>query len=255
MWYNNKNVVPTLEAMQKMIEFYHQREIDMLKLCCTLPILANICLHKSTYSKFFPSTESNKHLLLLEKIREDMVGGPSIVFTPKAVIDETFIGETTNLCESFVRIDASQLHPYSTCQPMPTGLYTRWNYDTESQKSNPRQNKTRSFENMVFLISNKLVRNVILKVVLQLVDEGRLIALVLMEYVTIVKLSLKQWVVFSTTVHVKKTPCHWLTTELWERSKRGNKIKHAKGISNRKDTKLLKRGSAIGGNYTALMRQ
>ena len=35
------------------------------------------------------------------------------------------------------------------CQPMPTGLYRRWNYDSESQKFMPRQNKTRSFENMV----------------------------------------------------------------------------------------------------------
>ena len=35
------------------------------------------------------------------------------------------------------------------CQPMPIGLYTRWNYDTESQKFMPGQNKTRSFENMV----------------------------------------------------------------------------------------------------------
>ena len=32
MWYNNKDVVPTLEAMRKMIEFCHQKEIDMLKL-------------------------------------------------------------------------------------------------------------------------------------------------------------------------------------------------------------------------------
>ena len=31
-WYNNKDVVPTLEAMQKMIEFYHDKGIDMLKL-------------------------------------------------------------------------------------------------------------------------------------------------------------------------------------------------------------------------------
>ena len=35
------------------------------------------------------------------------------------------------------------------CQPMDTGLYTRWNYDSESQKFMPRQNKTRSFENMI----------------------------------------------------------------------------------------------------------
>ena len=30
MWYNDKDDVPTLEAMQKKIEFYHQKEIDML---------------------------------------------------------------------------------------------------------------------------------------------------------------------------------------------------------------------------------
>ena len=30
-WYNNKDVVPTLEAMQKMVQFYHQKEIDMLE--------------------------------------------------------------------------------------------------------------------------------------------------------------------------------------------------------------------------------
>ena len=31
-WYNNEDVVPTLEAMQKMIAFYHDKDIDMLKL-------------------------------------------------------------------------------------------------------------------------------------------------------------------------------------------------------------------------------
>ena len=65
-WYNNKDVVPTLEAMQKMIAFYHNKDIDMLKLGCTLPNLANICLHKSTDAKFYPFTEGDK--ALLEKI-------------------------------------------------------------------------------------------------------------------------------------------------------------------------------------------
>ena len=50
--------------------------------------LANICLHKSTDANFYPFTEGNKDLL--EKIREDVVGGPSIVFIRKAVVDETF---------------------------------------------------------------------------------------------------------------------------------------------------------------------
>ena len=147
MWYNNKDFVPTLEAMQKMIEVYHQKEIDMLKLGCTLLKLANICLNKSTDSEFYSFTESDKDLL--EKVREDTVGGPSIVFTRKAVVDETFIRKSTNLCKSIIGIDASQLYPYSMCQSMPTELYTRWNYDSESQKFKPRQNKTRSFEKMV----------------------------------------------------------------------------------------------------------
>ena len=41
-WYNNKDFVSTLEAVQKMIAFYH-KDIDMLKFGCTLPKLANIC--------------------------------------------------------------------------------------------------------------------------------------------------------------------------------------------------------------------
>ena len=146
-WYNNKDVVPTLEAMQKMIECYHNKGIDMLKLGCTLPNLANICLHKSTDSNFYPFTESEKDLL--KKIREVMVGGPSFVFTRKAVVDATFIRKSSNLGQSIVGIDAGQLYPYSMCQPMPTGLYTRWEYDSETKRFTARQNKSRSFENIV----------------------------------------------------------------------------------------------------------
>ena len=51
-WYNNKDVVPTLEATQKVLAFYHKKGIDLLKLGCTLPNLANVCLYKSTNAKF-----------------------------------------------------------------------------------------------------------------------------------------------------------------------------------------------------------
>ena len=155
-WYNKKDVVLTLEAMQKKIEFYHNRGIDMLKLGFTLPNSADICLQKSTDSKFQPFTESDKDLL--EKVREDMVGGPSIVFTRKAVVDGTFIRKSSNLCKSIVSIDVSQLYPYSMCQPVPTGLYTRWEYDSETKRFTARQNKSRSFENMVVVFSTKSTR-------------------------------------------------------------------------------------------------
>ena len=66
-WYNNKDVVPALEVMPKTIEFYHNKAIDMLKLGCTQPNLANICLHKSTNNKFHPFVQADKDLY--EKIR------------------------------------------------------------------------------------------------------------------------------------------------------------------------------------------
>ena len=62
-WYNNKDVVPTLEAIQKMIALYHDKDIDMLKPGCTLPNLASFCLHQSTDAKFYPFTEGDNDLL------------------------------------------------------------------------------------------------------------------------------------------------------------------------------------------------
>ena len=120
---------------------------DTLKLGCTLPKLANICLHKSTGAKFYPFTETHKDLL--QRTREYMVGGPSTVFTRKAAVDEIFIRNSKKFCESIVGIHASQLYIYSICQPMPTGLYTRWDYDTESHMFKTQQNKSRNFENIV----------------------------------------------------------------------------------------------------------
>ena len=88
-WYNNEDVLPFLEAMQKVMAFYHDKGIDMLKLGCTLLNLANICPHKSTDAKFYPFTGGDKDLL--QKSRGGVVRGPSIVFTRTAVVDEFFI--------------------------------------------------------------------------------------------------------------------------------------------------------------------
>ena len=95
-WYNNKDGVQTLEAMQKLLAFYHKKGTDMLKLGFTLANLANFCQHKSTRAKIYPFAETDK--VLLQKTREDMVGGLSNVFTHKAVVDETFIRDSGIIC-------------------------------------------------------------------------------------------------------------------------------------------------------------
>ena len=196
--YNNKDVVPTLEAIEKLIAFYHDKDIDTLKLGCTLPNLANICLHKSTKTKFYPFTDRDRDLL--EKNWEDVVGAPSIIFTRKAVVDETFIRKSINICKSIVGIDASQQYPYSMCQPMPSGRYTRWDIDSETSGFSHRKNMICSFESIVMSFFN--VQDLIVKLrafTLQ-ADKRKLTASVLMGFVLIAILYLKQWVASITFV-------------------------------------------------------
>ena len=108
-WYNNKDVVPTLEAKQKMIEFYQYKGIVMLKLGCNLSKLGKICLHKPADLKSYLFTEKDEDFV--EKKKKDMASGPSIGFTWKVLGEETFIRNSTNLCKSIVEIDACQLYP------------------------------------------------------------------------------------------------------------------------------------------------
>ena len=76
LMYNNKDVEPTLEAMKKMISFYHSKQVDMLKLGYTLSNLANRFLHSSTVAAFFPFCEKDKDYD--DYIRKWLTGGPSI---------------------------------------------------------------------------------------------------------------------------------------------------------------------------------
>ena len=83
---------------------------------------------------------------VFEKNREDVFGGPSMNCIRKAVVVETSVLKCTFMGKSIVGIDASQLHPNSMCQPMPTSLYTHWEFVSEKVRFTPLQNKARNFE-------------------------------------------------------------------------------------------------------------
>ena len=77
-WYNKKRFCANFKSNAKKIDFfYHDKEIVMLKLGCTLPNLANICLHKSTDANFHPLKQGDEDLL--EKVSEDVFGGLSLL--------------------------------------------------------------------------------------------------------------------------------------------------------------------------------
>ena len=157
----------------------------------------------STYAKFYPFTEGDKDLL--EKLREDVVGGSSIVFTRKAVVDETFTRKSANICKSNVGIDASPLYPYSMCQPLPTGFYTRWDFDSKTNRFTPRQKRPAPLRIWSCPSSNEQDQNVKLKASLQQANRRKLTASVLMGFVHIATLCSKPWVAFTTAVPVKSS--------------------------------------------------
>ena len=201
-WYNDKDVLATLEAMQKLIAFYHDKNIDTLKLYCNLPNRCNICLQKSTDAKFYAFTEGDKNLL--EKIRGDVAGGPSIVFTHKAVVDESFFFESlqtfASLSLGLTPAHYIPLRCVNPCLPviLRVGISIQKRVDSHLDKTRPAALRIRSFA-----ISNEQDQNVKLKASLQQADRRKLTASVLIGFVLNATLCLKQWCAFTAFAAVK----------------------------------------------------
>ena len=78
-----RKIVFISEAVQTMIALNHNKNIDVLKLGCTLPTLADICLQMQK-----PMRLMKKVMFFLQKTKGDVVFGPFMVFTGKAVVDK-----------------------------------------------------------------------------------------------------------------------------------------------------------------------
>ena len=81
-WCNNWRVVPTLKAIQKFVDFCHNKGNVKVSL-----YFAKSCNYLSPQILLFTESENN----LSQELSEDMLGGLSFVFTMKAIVDETLI--------------------------------------------------------------------------------------------------------------------------------------------------------------------
>ena len=124
VWYNNRDVVPFLDAIDKQFALYKQQNIDMFKDGVSVPGLTLLYLFNelpsNTFFTVFNQTNSDLHLL----VKDNIVGGPAIIFHRYHEKDITKIrGEET--CRSIVGYDANALYLWALMQDMPTGWYTR----------------------------------------------------------------------------------------------------------------------------------
>ena len=125
VWYNNRDVTPFLDAIAKQAAFYKQQNIDMFKDGISVPGLSLLHLFNDlpndTNFVTFNRTNSDLHQL----VKDNIVGGPAIIFHRYHEKDVTKIRGGGETCRSIVGYDANALYPWALMQDMPTGWYVR----------------------------------------------------------------------------------------------------------------------------------
>ena len=124
VWYNNRDVTPFLEAIDKQFAFYRDRDLDIFKDGINVPGMSLLYLFNrlppDTNFVTCNPTNSDMHQL----VRDNIFGGPSIIFHRYHEKDVTKIrgGEK---CRTVVGYDANAPYPWAIRQDTPTGWYTR----------------------------------------------------------------------------------------------------------------------------------
>ena len=130
IWYNNRDVTPFLEALEKQFTFYRDRNIDMFKDGISVPGLSLLHLFNDlpndTNFVTFNRTNSDLH----ELVKDNIVGGPAIIFHRYHEKNVTRIRGGSEPCRSIVGYDANALYLWGIMQDMPTGWYTRRRAET-----------------------------------------------------------------------------------------------------------------------------
>ena len=132
IWYNNRDVQPFVEALEKMAVTYREKGIDLFKDGISVPGLTMKYLFKISPEANF-ALFGNKDRDLYQKFRENLVGGPSIVFTRYHEAGKTRI-RGGKICKNIQGYDANALYLSALRQPMPTGYPTRRKESTGFKK-------------------------------------------------------------------------------------------------------------------------
>lgn len=131
-----RDVAPFLEALDKQAAFYAERHIDMLKDGISVPGLTMKYLFqdlpRDTYFTLYDAKNEDLHHL----VKDNIVGGPSIIFHRYHEKDKTKLREVdykdeAELCKNVTGFDANALYLWCLMQDMPTGWYVRRRADNE----------------------------------------------------------------------------------------------------------------------------
>ena len=141
VWYNNKDVEPMLEAIDKMFQFNQNRHIDMFKDGINVPGLVLSYIFQELPDYF--TVPDEKHTDLYDLYKNNIVGGPSIIFNCYHEKDKNFMrpAEYTDPkpCQLMYGVDANALYVWSIMQKMPTGHFSLRKKEDGFKRQAPRR--------------------------------------------------------------------------------------------------------------------
>ena len=133
-YYNNLDVAPGLEALEKMRAFYTDKGIDILKDAVSIPgvslhYLLRGCVERGA-DLYSPCKEA------FEMLKKAVVGGPILVFTRKHEVGVTKIRShriaEPRFCKNIVGYDANALYLSTMLRDMPCGKGRVVHYNNEA---------------------------------------------------------------------------------------------------------------------------
>lgn len=125
IWYNNLDVGPFVTAIERFQKFYFDIQVDIFQNAISLPGVSRQLLFRTAREQnvnFALFDESNKDLY--HTIKQNIVGGPSIIFTRHHCAGKTLI-RGQKPCQSILGFDANALYLQAIGQPMPVGPFVR----------------------------------------------------------------------------------------------------------------------------------
>ena len=135
-YYNNLDVAPFLEALQKMKEFYTGLGVDIFKDAVSLPGVSQQYILRKTLQPrrgYKPPELYAPNKEAYAMLKAAVVGGPSLVFTRKHVAGETHIRshqyKDARVARRILGYDANSLYPSTMMKEMPCGPGVVTTYD------------------------------------------------------------------------------------------------------------------------------
>ena len=126
-YYNNLDVGPFVQAVEKMQKFYFDHHIDLFKVAVSVPGIARRWLFQTARdAKISFGLIQSQDDDLYYTIKQNIVGGPSIIFTRDAEVGRTFVRDDPGRpCANIVGYDANALYLDCIDKAMPCGGYVR----------------------------------------------------------------------------------------------------------------------------------